>query len=182
MDLKKLYKQFAGIWSAADFEANTRKLYELEKRVCHDDFDRSTAWVADTMRNAGFEHVERIAHAADGETTVCDATMPEAWNLEGRAVLKVVSPWPEGERIIADTDEIAYAAATWCGPTPDEGSEGELILFDPAHPEKARGKWVLCETLPNGVINQPLARAGALGIVVTDFEQGWRDPDSTRWM
>ena len=138
MDFQKIYNRFGTMWSAADFEANTRKLYELEKRVCHDDFERSTAWVVDTMRKAGFEQVERIAHAADGVTTACDATMPEAWNLDGRAVLKVVSPWPEAERIIADSDEIAYAAATWCGPTPDEGSTGELVLFDPEHTPFAR--------------------------------------------
>ena len=142
MNFQKIYNQFNGIWSTAVFEFNTRKLYELEKRVCHEDFERSTAWLIDTLRNAGFEQVERIAHAADGETTAYDATMPEAWNLEGRAVLKVVSPWPEGERIIADSDEIAYAAATWCGATPDEGSTGELVRFDPEHPEKACGKWV----------------------------------------
>ena len=182
MDFQKIYKRFNSIWSAADFEANTRKLHELEKRVCHDDFERSTAWVVDTMRNAGFEQVERIAHAADGETTACDATMPEAWNLEGRAVLKVVSPWPDSERIIADSNEIAYAAATWCGATPDEGSTGELVMFDQVHPEKVCGKWVFCEQRPVGTINQKLAHAGALGIVATDFEQGWRDPDSTHWM
>lgn len=182
MDFQALYRKFGSFYSAADFEANTRKLYELEKRVCHQDFAKSTAWLAETMRQAGFEQVERIAHAADGETSAYDAIMPEAWDLEGRAVLKVVSPWPEAERIIADTDEIAYAAATWCGPTPDEGSTGELVLFDPAHPENACGKWVFCETVPSGGISQPLARAGALGIVATNFEQGWRDPDSTHWM
>ena len=182
MNFEKFYNQIGTIYSAADFEANTRKLYELEKRVCHGDFARSSEWLAETMRHAGFERVERIAHPADGETVAYDAIMPEAWNLEDRAVLKVVSPWPEAERIIADSDEIAYAAATWCGPTPDEGSTGELILFDPEHPEKACGKWVFCETVPSGGINQPLAHAGALGIVATDFKQGWRDPDSTRWM
>ncbi len=182
MNFEKLYRQLDALYSAADFEANTRKLYELEKRVCHRDFAKSTAWLAETMRQAGFEQVERISHTADGETSAYDAIMPEAWDLEGRAILRVVSPWPELERIIADTDEIAYAAATWCGSTPDEGSTGELVLFDPEHPEKARGKWVLYEKVPSGIINQPLARAGALGIVATDFEQGWRDPDSARWM
>jgi len=182
MDFRSLYDKLGAIYSAADFKANTEKLYELEKRVCHRDFDRSTAWIAETMRKAGFEKVERIAHAADGETAAFDAVMPEAWDLEGRAVLKVVSPWNEAERIVADSDEIACAAATWCGATPDEGSTGALAFFDPEHPEKARGKWVFYETMPRGAMIQDLARAGALGIVATDFEQGWRDPDSTRWM
>jgi len=182
MDFQALYRKLGSIYSASQFEANTRKLYELEKRVCHSDFARSTAWLADTMRAAGFEQVERIAHAADGETAAFDAIMPEAWDLEGRATLKVVSPWPENERIVADSDEIAYAAATWSGPTPDEGLTGELVLFDPEHPEKARGRWVFYEHMPSGRVNQPLARAGALGIVATDFEHAWRDPDSTHWM
>ena len=182
MVFQKLYDKLGTYYSAADFEANTRKLYDLEKRICHRDFARSTEWLVETMREAGFDQVERIAHPADGVTSAYDSIMPEAWDLEGRAVLKVVSHWPESERIIADSDEIAYAAATWCGPTPDEGSTGELVLFDSEHPEKARGKWVFCETVPSGDINQPLARVGALGIVVTNFEQGWRDPDSTHWM
>lgn len=182
MDFQSLYAKFGTLFSAAAFERNTRQLYDLEKRVCHQDFARSTEWLAEALRKAGFEQVERIAHAADGETSAYDATMPEAWDLEGRAVLKVVSPWPESERIIADTDEIAFAAATWCGPTPDEGSAGELVFYDPEHPEKARGKWVFYDTMPRGAMIQNLARAGALGIVATDFEQGWRDPDSTCWM
>ena len=127
MNFENLYRQLDTLYSAADFEANTRKLYELEKRVCHRDFAQSTEWLAETMRKAGFEQVERIAHAADGETSAYDAIMPEAWDLEGRAVLKVVSPWPESERILADSDEIAFAAATWSGPTPDEGSTGASI-------------------------------------------------------
>ena len=182
MDFQALYHDLGAHYSAADFKANTEKLYELEKRVCHRDFDRSTAWVADAMRKAGFEKVERIAHVADGETAAFDAVMPEAWDLEGRAVLKVLSTWPEAERIIADSDEIAYAAATWCGATSDEGSTGPLIAFDPEHPENAAGKWVFHETMPRGAMIQNLARAGALGIVATDFEQGWHDPDATRWM
>ena len=182
MDFQALYGKFGSLYSSADYKANTRKLYELEKRVCHRDFAESTAWLAETMRQAGFERVERIAHAADGVTSAYDATMPEAWDLEGRAVLKVVSPWPESERIIADSDEIAFAAATWCGPTPDEGSTGELVFYDPEHPEKACGKWVFYDTMPHGAMIQELARAGALGIAATDFEQGWQDPDSTRWM
>ena len=182
MNFQELYRRLGEIYSAADFEANTRKLYELEKRVCHKDFARSSEWVAETMRKAGFEQVERIAHVADGETAAYDAVMPEAWDLEGRAVLKVVSPWPESERILADSDGIAFAAATWSGPTPDEGSTGELILYNSRHPERARGRWVLCGMMPTGIMIQELARAGALGIVATDYEQGWQDPDSTRWM
>lgn len=182
MDLQALYRKFGTLYSPERFRTETVQLYELEKRVCHRDFDRSTAWVADTMREAGFQHVERIAHAADGVTAAYDAVMPEAWDLDGRAVLKIVSPWPEEERIVADSAEIAYAAATWCGPTPDEGSTGPLTLFDPGHPEKCRGKWVFYEDMPRGAMIPDLARAGALGIVATDFEQGWHDPDSTRWM
>ena len=182
MDLQKLYRRFDKLYSAEDVAENARELYGMEKKVCHRDFDRSTVWLAETMRKAGFERVERIAHAADGVTSFYDATMPEAWDLEGRAFLKVLSPWPEEERIIADTEEIAFAAATWCGATPDEGSTGELALYDREHPEKARGKWVFYDTMPRGAMIGELARAGALGIVATDFEQGWHDPDATRWM
>ena len=182
MDFKKIYDRLAPLYDRSRFERITRGIYELEKRICHDDFDKSTAFVADELRKAGFVNVERIEHPADGVTCVNDSVMPEAWNLDGRAYLEVLSPWKEDERIIADSDEIAYAALTWSGATPDEGSIGELIEYDPDNLEKAAGKWVLYNGLPTGRINQPLAKAGALGIVATDFEQGWHNPDSTRWM
>ena len=182
MDFKQIYEQLGVHYSAKDFERVTRRIYELEKRICHDDFDASTAFVVEELKKAGFSDVERIAHDADGETHFADSIMPEAWNLEGRATLEVVSPWNENERIIADSDEIAVAAATWCGATPDEGSVGELIAWDPENVEKARGKWVFHDGMPSGPINQALAKAGALGMVVTSFDQGWRDPDATRWM
>ena len=182
MKFNELYTQLAPLFDADRFERITRRIYELEKRICHDDFDQSTAYVVEELRNAGFTNVERIEHPADGVSCVNDSVMPEAWNLEGRAYLQVTTPWNENERIIADTDEIPYAALTWSGATPDEGSTGELIEYDPAHPEKAAGKWVLYNGLPTGRINQPLVKAGALGIVATDFEQGWHNPDSTRWM
>ncbi|MBE6381370.1 MAG: Zn-dependent exopeptidase M28 [Lentisphaerae bacterium] len=182
MDFKQIFEQLGSHYSAADFERNTRRIYELEKRVCHSDFDASTAYIAEELRKAGFEQVERIEHPADGVTCVNDSVMPEAWDLEGRAYLKVLSPWPEDQRIIADSDEIAYSAATWSGPTPDEGSTGELIEYDPTHMERMKGRWVLYNGMPTGAVNQPLAQAGALGIVATDFEQGWHDADSTRWM
>lgn len=182
MDFKQIFEQLGASWRADVFEQNTRRIYELERRICHDDFDASTAFIAEELRKAGFSDVERIEHPADGVTYVNDSIMPEAWNLDGRAYLKVVSPWNENERIIADTDEVPYAALTWSGATPDSGSVGELVEYDPEHLEKVAGKWVLFNGLPTGRINQPLAKAGALGIVATDFEQGWHNPDSTRWM
>ena len=182
MDFTALYRRLGAAFSPTDYEADTRRIYELEKRVCHQDFAVSTAWLADRLRAEGFSDVERIAHRCDGVTAAYDAIMPQAWDLDGRATLDIVSPWPEGERRIADSDEIAYSAATWSGPTPEGGATGEAVFWDPEHPEKARGKWVLVDGMPKGAVNQPIARAGALGIVATDFAQGWRDPDSTHWM
>ena len=182
MDFKQIYEQLGVHYSAEEFERITRRIYELEKRICHDDFDASSAFVVEELKKAGFSDVERIAHEADGETQFADSIMPEAWNLEGRATLEVLSTWNENERIIADSNEIAVAAATWCGATPDEGSVGEVIVWDPENKEKARGKWVFYDGMPGGSINQALAKAGALGMVVTSFDQGWRDPDATRWM
>ena len=182
MDFKTIFDQLGAHYNAERFERITRKIYELEKRICHDDFDASTAYVAEELRNAGFVDVERIEHPADGVSCVNDSVMPEAWNLDGRAYLKVVSPWQDDERIIADTDEVPYAALTWSGATPDCGCTGELIEYDPENISSVAGKWVLYNGLPTGRINQPLLKAGALGIVATDFEQGWHNPDSTRWM
>jgi hypothetical protein len=180
--LRKLFDSLSQNYSEQRFRRETEEFNRLEKSVCHSDFDRSTAWLVEQLREAGFSSVERIELVADGVTSACDAIMPEAWDLTARSYLDVVSEWPENERRIADTAETMLAAATWCGATPPAGSTGELVAYDPEHPENACGKWVLCDGLPVSNINQPLARAGALGIVATDLRQGNRNPDATRWM
>ena len=180
--LEKIFDSISQNYSEERFRRDTKEFNRLEGSVCHSDFDRSTAWLAEQLIEAGFSAVERIELAADGVTSACDAIMPEAWDLTAHSYLDVVSEWPENERRLADTAETVLAAATWCGATPPGGSTGELVAYDPEHLENACGKWVLYEGVPVGSINQPLARAGALGIVVTDLRQGNCNPDATRWM
>ena len=60
MDFRTIFDQLGAHYNAERFERITRKIYDLEKRICHDDFDASTAYVAEELRNAGFVDVERI--------------------------------------------------------------------------------------------------------------------------
>lgn len=182
MVAKDLYSKIQKLYNAEQYEYNTRKLNKLEETVSHCDFDKSTAFVAEAMKQAGFEQVERIAMKADGVTSAFDAVMPEAWDLTGRSYLEVVGDWPEDTpRLLADTDEIKFAVGTWCGSTPAEGSTGEVVVFDPNDYDKVRGKWVFYDGLPKPV-GHKLYEAGALGIISTDLTQGEDDPDATRWM
>ena len=166
----------------ARFRENTLKINELERSVRSCDFDRSTDLVVSLLREAGFSDIRKIAHPADGVSFSGDCVMPEAWEFTGRCTLEVVSGRPEEERLIADTDETPIAVVPGCGPTPPGGATGELVMYDPEHPEAASGKWVLYDGIPQGKINQPLAKAGALGIVSTHLEMGRYDPDATCWM
>ena len=181
--LKKLYTQADALYCAENFRRDTEKLNALEKSVCHSDFDASTAFVAETMRRAGLEQVERITLKADGVSSAFDAVMPQAWDLTGRSRLMVTGgDWPEGvSRVLADTDETALAVSTWSGGTPEEGLTGEVVVYDPRNLAGVKGKWVFYDGMPTRV-NFDIYEAGALGIVATDFAQGEGDPDATRWM
>ncbi|MBR1952203.1 MAG: hypothetical protein IKA32_06485 [Lentisphaeria bacterium] len=179
---KTLFDRLAALYSPEKFRENTLKIYELEKSVCSCDFERSTAFIVSLLKEAGFSDVRRISHPADGVTSAADSIMPEAWEFTKRSTLEVISDWPEEERIIADTAEIAIAAVPGCGPTPPGGATGELVMYDPEHPENAAGKWVFYNGTPRGKVYFPLARAGALGIVSTNLEMGKYNPDATCWM
>ena len=117
MDFKALYERLRAGFSAAEFEADTRRLYELEKRVCHRDFEVSTAWLADRLREAGFVDVERIAHRCDGVTATYDAVMPQAWvtdltQIRARIVVKAQKfPDKWGKALEAIDKMIAKAEA-----------------------------------------------------------------------
>ena len=170
--------------SSRDFLTNTaEKLYELEKNGSFSSFFDSSSFVMDKMREAGFTDIERISMKADGVTEAFDAVMPQAWDRTGRCFLEITGDVPEDlPQIIADTDETTFATSAWSGATSPDGDTGEVVFYDAENPDSMRGKWVFFDSMPRGAVTVPLFRAGAAGVITTDFKQGAADPDATRWL
>ena len=181
--LKKCFDLCRKNYSADFLKETTCTLNDLEKSCCFSSYLRSTDYVMEQMRKAGFTSVERIAIKADGVNEAFDAVMPQAWDVTGRCFLEVVGNVPDDmPQILADTDETQLAIATWSGATSENGDTGQIVLYDPDCIENMRGKWVFFDSMPRGNVTVPLVNAGILGVVTTDFAQGEADPDATRWL
>ena len=159
----------------------TEKLHLYEKNCSHSGFAEAAEYCCRALHDAGFEQIEVLEHDADGKTTVFDCTMPPAWDLTGRSLLRIA-----GENtVLADTDQIPFAAAPWSPPTPPEGITGELIALSPGETADVRGKWVLLTIQdgknPQGEYLEYLRVSGAVGVVAVDFLSGNDYPDSIRW-
>ena len=167
-----------------DFLKNTtHRLNDLEKSGCYSAFDASTKFVMEAMKQAGFSSIERISMKADGVNSAFDAVMPQAWERTGRCFLEVTGDRPDDlPAVIADSDETTFATSAWAGATSENGDEGEVVLYDPENLESMHGKWVFFDNMPRGTVSVPLIKAGALGVITTDFKQGTTDPDATRWL
>ncbi len=79
------------------------KIYEIEKRFCYRDFERSAKLCKDQLEKSGAKNVQLITLKADGETVYGDFIMPQAWSFE-HAKLEIIQPEPFAGNILADTD------------------------------------------------------------------------------
>jgi len=168
-----------------NIQKNTQTLYALEKRCSYPDYEKSTRFCMDMLRQCGFEQVERIAHKADGKTAACDLIMPEAWELCKRSFLEIVSPAvPEYDKLLADTDLNCVAATIWSAPTPAGGVTAEVVDYDgldEKNPDVA-GKIVLfTQAKTFGDIYTKLIACGALAIVISKFTAEIDEPDELYW-
>ena len=174
-------------FSLFNIQDDTHTLAEYERTSSYSKFDASTRYVMSRLKEAGFRKVERLVHKADGKTSALDCIMPEAWDRTGRSFLEIVSPdVPEHERFISDSDRHPQEAVIWSAPTPKKGSTGELVTFDMLSPDlsDAKGKWVFLESRGvdiNGQHYRDLAKAGAAGLLLTNFVPQETCPDDVVW-
>ena len=182
--IEAIRKEFS-LFSLQDL---TLTLAEFERTNSYNQFNASTRYVMDMLKQAGFRQVERLVHKADGKTSAMDCIMPEAWDQFGRSFLKITSPGvPDHERILADSDRHPQEAVIWSAPTPKGGTDGEIVVYDELadqeHPD-VRGKWVFMEShgvdVP-GVRYRTLAEAGAAGLIMTCFDRMEASPDDVVW-
>ena len=56
--LEKIFDSISQIYSEERFRRDTEEFNRLEGSVCHSDFDRSTAWLAEQLIEAGFSAID----------------------------------------------------------------------------------------------------------------------------
>lgn len=185
---QQLLQKIQSTFSLRQLQEYTLTLHQLERRVSFPDFDASTRYCMEMLKETGFSKIERICHRADGRTSAFDCVMPEAWELAGRSFLEITSSSiPEYERMLADTNHHPIAATIWSAPTPADGVDCELVDYDSLdseHPD-VKGKWVFYAhghgSSFDGKVYQKLANAGAVGMAVTDFKIVNVAPDDLFW-
>ncbi|MBO4633284.1 MAG: AAC(3) family N-acetyltransferase [Lentisphaeria bacterium] len=181
--IEALKKEF----SLLNLQDYTLTLASFERTASYRQFDASTRYVMEMLKQAGFSKIERLVHKADGKTSALDCIMPEAWDQYGRSFLEITSPdVPDYDRILADSDRHPQEAVIWSAPTPEGGSDGELVNFtalDKEHPD-VKGKWVFLGENGvdiKGMRYRELASAGAAGLVITNFYGLETSPDDVVW-
>ena len=166
----------------------TLTLADFERTCSYSQFNASTRYVMEMLKQAGYRKVERLVHKADGKTSALDCIMPEAWDQFGRSFLKITSPGiPDYDRMLSDSDRHPQEAVIWSAPTPKGGTDGEIIAYDDLadkeHPD-VRGKWIFMDA-PWGNIPgnryRALAEAGAAGLLITNFDGLETAPDDVVW-
>lgn len=179
------FRMLTAALDMAQCERDTMKLYELEKSVCHRDFNDSSRFCVKMLEHAGFSQVRRMAMKADGVSSALDCVMPQAWDRTGRAKLTLTDPdLPDAFRTLADTESQPLALVTWSGGTPPAGIAAELIDGSGFTAERdfrrAAGKFVLLDCNPGAYSD--FARAGALGLACYVEADAELCPDDIRWM
>ena len=91
-------------------------------------FDRTTRYLQQRLRELGLQQVEISGAPADGTTQVGYWTMPLAWDVK-RARLEIVDPLPSPEfRVLADYGNVPASLGMWeSGSTPPGGVIAELV-------------------------------------------------------
>ena len=182
----KFYENASAPEHFYNVQKNTQTLYSLEKSCSYPDYDRSTRFCMDMLKNCGFQQIERIAHKADGKTAACDLIMPQAWEMCKRSFLEIVTPAvADYDKVLADTDLNPVAATIWAAPTPEGGITAEVVDYDSLDPEnpEAAGKivFVVQETWFSGAAYTKLFNAGAVALVLSKFTAETEEPDALYW-
>ena len=131
-------------------------------------FERTAAYCADKMKEAGLEEVEMLPLKADGHTPYGDWVIPQAWDAT-KGILKVESPVVENP-VLADYQSTSFSLVMYSAPTPAGGIAAEVVIVDdPASvkPEEVKGKLIFTGKKPQTVVD--LALEGKAAGIISDF-------------
>ena len=158
-----------------------RELHAHDRWSTFPQYNESSAWCAETLRELGVAQVERVAFPADGKSKFADWMMPLAWDVKD-ATLEVIAPTPQ---VLARYREQPQSLVMWSAPTPPGGAQGELIILEKgtrAEVEQTdvRGKIVFTPRHPTD-IKALVAQRGGIG-VVSDWMKAKDLPDERQWI
>ena len=180
---KKLLKLLSETVSQERIQEHALEMHRLEGNCSYTRYKASTDYVMQCMKEAGFSRVERKTLAADGKTAHFDCIMPQAWEMDGKALLRLEDPTLSmEERILADNEKDPFTAGVWGAPTKKGGVKCQIVDIEsiPAGKDSLmKGKLVLMD----GIRAQyrRISDAGALGVIISDSKAGEEYPDYCRW-
>jgi hypothetical protein len=157
-----------------------RELHSRDRWSTFPQYNESSAWCAEMLRELGVAQVERVAFPADGRSKFADWMMPLAWDVKD-ALLELLAPTPQ---VLARYCKHPQSLVMWSAPTPLGGVQGELIILEKgtrAEVEQTdvRGKIVFTPRHPTD-IKALVAQRGGIGII-SDWMKAKDLPDERQW-
>ena len=166
MQLAELLRIVGDEFSGERCLQTVRGIFVSDSRGDYRAFRETAQYLRGELEAAGLADVQVIPHPADGVRKRGDWIVPRAWDAF-KAELSIAAP--KGmRRTVVRHPEKRICIAMYSAPTPSEGVEAELLLWDDvAEGEDLTGKMVLTSERVRSIADQALGR-GAVGIV-SDF-------------
>jgi len=156
---------------ACEFAA---KLNEYDRYFSSNAFAKSSAWIAERLKEAGCTDAEVVQMPADGKTRMQDWTMPLAWECEA-AELRMVEP---NQELLCSRELEPRCVAQWSAPTDGEVvAELHLLADDKPYPA---GAFVLTDKHPQQIIH--LARQTPPAAFISDYVAEGYPEHRTMWI
>ncbi|MBO4303369.1 MAG: hypothetical protein J6A21_02155 [Lentisphaeria bacterium] len=126
--IENLYEEIAKRVRIERLRERTLAIHALEGNCSYSNFKASTDYAKKCMEESGFVQVEKRALKSDGKNTYFDCIMPNAWDMKGRAYVRILDDsLSEKEQYIADSDVDPFNSGVWgCG-TPEGGLFSEIL-------------------------------------------------------
>ena len=181
-----LYDKIASRISMERIKERSLKLHALEGNCSYSNFKDSTSYAMECMKESGFEQVERRILKSDGKNTYFDCIMPNAWDMKGRAFIRIEDDsLTEEEKYIADSNIDPFNSGVWgCG-TPAGGLDtvildDRIIAKEDPEGKSIAGKVILMDGYSMARYKYlVLHNAGA--VIISDSKCGEDYPQYCRW-
>ncbi len=162
------------------------KIHALEGNCSYSNFKDSTSYAMKCMEESGFEQVERRVLRSDGKNTYFDCIMPNAWDMKGRAFVRIKDDsLTEEEQYIADSNIDPFNSGVWgCG-TPAGGVDtvildDRLVAKEDPEGKSIAGKVILMDGYSMGRYKY-LVLHNAAAVIISDSKCGDDYPQYCRW-
>ncbi|MGB9641784.1 MAG: AAC(3) family N-acetyltransferase [Candidatus Ratteibacteria bacterium] len=161
--MDEIYNSIEKLFAQKRWKDIALKIYEIEKRFCYRDFEKSAVVCKEELEKSGAKYVQLIKLNADGETVYGDFIMPQAWNFE-HAQLEIVEPGHLAGKILADTDIHPFHIA-------NRSTALEQALFNVVDIKKMHqytdlsGSFVFCGNIHPRECRHQVEKTGATGII-----------------